>query len=979
MSAEAPDLLFVTTQLLGSGEPLRGVIPALFAALTQHFGADGAALVLQNAGGHRVAYRLPESESALGRELETAAVSALAEPSVRNGIVAIPVRFGQSVVGAVSLARSSGELTQNDRHLLQTWASIFSLGLHQVSTNEELARLEAIAGRDQLTGIANRRAFDGRLRADFDASRAGHEPLSLAIVDIDYFKSYNDRYGHLAGDGALRRVAEVLQGSVHRPGDLVARYGGEEFVVVLPATPMPEAIAVLERMRSAIFDLRVAHEESGLGIVTVSAGVATTVDDDTDPSALLARADAELYRAKSEGRNRVAAPAYLSHSAPATHPGAGTHNVPPAQGGFVGRTAEVDALGRALERSRLVTVTGPGGCGKTRLALEVTRLQTDAFHDGVWYADVSSARDDEAIFGTLALLLNVQTRGTGPQGVVLDRLRNANALIVLDGCERTYAAARSAAETLLARTQRPTLLCLSREVLDVPGESVFRLLGLQPDEARDLFDRLANRERAAQIDPAAIDTLCKRIDYLPLGIELLAASTPPAGTVPIQSLDDAIVWSVGHLGGELRRKFFDLCVFEDGFTSAAAAAVADVRSADLDELEAKSLIVGRPGAARRYRLLDSVRDFASRTIEADMLEMLRGEHFAFYRSLAGAADADALEPERENVAAAFTYARTHRARSEMLEMANALTPFWLRRGHLVEGLHWLRAGIEREGSGDDAELALALRNAGRICRLLSEYDAARDYNERALAIWRSSGNIAAVANALNGLALIAHTVGDFDAAQRLYEESLDLARQLRDDLGAAMAVNNLGGLSMFRGEYAQAARRLNDAVARARALGHESLEALALNNLGELRFVEGRLDDALDLAQTSLRMRLVLNDRPGLAATWLLLGNVELSLGESAKAWQPIRESLLLYREIGDPRGLAISLLATARLLAAAERSDEGARLVARSDAVVRASGAPLFGAERFIRDRLANLPIREAGVSADFEAAFEEALATFR
>jgi hypothetical protein len=128
-----------------------------------------------------------------------------------------------------------------------------------------------------------------------------------------------------------------------------------------------------------------------------------------------------------------------------------------------------------------------------------------------------------------------------------------------------------------------------------------------------------------------------------------------------------------------------------------------------------------------------------------------------------------------------------------------------------------------------------------------------------------------------------------------------------------------------------------------------------------------------------LQARLASNDRPGLAATWLLLGQVKLSQGNAAGAWQPVRESLLSYRDIGDSRGLAIALLATARLLAPQGRTEEASRLVSRSDALVAASGAPLFGAERYVRGLLEDLELPRVDAAADFEAAFEDALATFR
>jgi len=164
-----------------------------------------------------------------------------------------------------------------------------------------------ITSSDGLTGVANRRRFDEVLDLEWRrASRTG-APISLAMLDLDYFKDFNDTNGHLAGDERLRQVAEALSRTVGRAGDLVARYGGEEFVVLLPGMPAVDAAALAERLRSGIEALGLTHNASPVsGVVTLSAGVATAQPEErTSPAALVAAADGALYRAKREGRNRV--------------------------------------------------------------------------------------------------------------------------------------------------------------------------------------------------------------------------------------------------------------------------------------------------------------------------------------------------------------------------------------------------------------------------------------------------------------------------------------------------------------------------------------------------------------------------------------------------------------------------------------------------------------------------------------------------
>jgi diguanylate cyclase (GGDEF)-like protein/PAS domain S-box-containing protein len=169
--------------------------------------------------------------------------------------------------------------------------------------------LQSQAERDGLTGLFNRRHFDTTLHLEFLRARRHHEPLGLVMIDVDHFKRYNDRYGHLAGDECLRRISNAIRLSLARPGDIAARYGGEELVAALPATDLQGARTTAERMRAAIAGLAIEHAASPFGVVTVSAGASAEIPDPgtTDPRALLHTADAALYAAKTAGRNRVSA------------------------------------------------------------------------------------------------------------------------------------------------------------------------------------------------------------------------------------------------------------------------------------------------------------------------------------------------------------------------------------------------------------------------------------------------------------------------------------------------------------------------------------------------------------------------------------------------------------------------------------------------------------------------------------------------
>jgi diguanylate cyclase (GGDEF)-like protein len=966
--------------MLASGKPLRELLPNLCDDLLASFDANAVALVLRGPSGYRTAYRTGE-KAGLGA-VEGAATHAVASgrPLREPGIIAATMPFASNALGGIALARTGADFDDEDLLTLETWAAVLSMRVHQLSIEEENKRLGQIAEGDQLTGIMNRGTFDARSRVEWNLAREFGNSVAVVIIDIDYFKPYNDRYGHLAGDTTLRRVAQALQACLHRPRDLVARFGGEEFVVLLPDTDEAAAVAVAERMRTTVIELGITHEESALGVVTISAGVASTVPRElTEVGELLGEADSALYRAKSVGRNHVAGSVYLSPSAPATRSAAASHNLPPVRSAFVGREGELQTLGDALARSRLVTIVGPGGAGKTRLAVQGSFAQIPGFRDGAWYVDVSAARDAADVFAKIAAALGIE-HDVEVAAALFERLHVRRLLLVLDGCEHCTAAAGDVVDQLLRRTEHLRVLAVSRECLGVPGESPLRLRGLQPDEAVRLFSELAAAHASGVRDEARIRALCKQVDCLPLGIELLAAQSELAPPAPLHSLDEVIAWSVALLDERQRGIFNLLSVFDGGFSADAAATIASAEAGDIEALEAKSLLIAEHRDGVRYAMLDTMRSFASRSVPAPELDSLRERHFAYYRDLARNDDYEQFERERENYAVALDYAASARSHEDILALVAALVPFWLRHGHLREAARWLHRALERPIETEGPEVAQAFRYAGMVCRLLGDFVPARAYNESALRIWRKLDNAEGIGSALNGLALIAHTLGEFDRAQSLYEESLEYSERRNDALGVAMAVNNLGGLASFRGDYAEADRRMRDAMARAAALKDPSLEALVTNNLAEVRFLEERYDEALELAHRSLDIRLELRHRPGLAASWLLLANTQLSSGEDGEAWRSARESLLLYRDIGDRRGLAMALLTSARLLATRRRDEDAARLVRRADALIERSGAPLFGAERAIREMLGvtgSLPVVDA--PADFETAFEDALATFR
>ena len=295
-----------TAELLSSDAPLLDLFPAfarelggLFgaSAVNLAFGASAATLLLYRDGAVTAGADLTRVRAAMGGEV---AASARA--------VAVPLRYGSEVIGALGVrADEATAYDDEDVDTLRACALYLSVRVHEEAVREERDRYALLAGTDALTGIANRRSFDERLDQEWRRAARDRSPLAAVMVDVDLFKSFNDRYGHLAGDLCLKQIAASLRDAARRPGDFLARVGGEEFCAVLAGADIVGAMTIAETMRAAVAAHAIPHDDNPMHIVTITCGAAATRPlAEGDPKRLIAAADAGLYAAKSAGRDRVA-------------------------------------------------------------------------------------------------------------------------------------------------------------------------------------------------------------------------------------------------------------------------------------------------------------------------------------------------------------------------------------------------------------------------------------------------------------------------------------------------------------------------------------------------------------------------------------------------------------------------------------------------------------------------------------------------
>lgn len=634
-----------------------------------------------------------------------------------------------------------------------------------------------------------------------------------------------------------------------------------------------------------------------------------------------------LYREILSGRREPTGGAPEDRR-PEEDTGTGPHNLPVPRDSFVGREREVAGIKRALSMTSLLTLTGTGGSGKTRLAVEVARDLLGAYPDGIWLVEFAPLSEPARVPQAVAVALGVREQPGQPlDDTLAGFLRARRTLLLLDNCEHLVDAVAGLVDKLLSSCPRLKMLATSREPLEVPGEVNWRVDplsvpgagsapatgSLESYGAIKLFlDRARSRLPAFKLTPenaGAVAEACRKLDGLPLAIELAAARITALAVEQVaQRLEDslkvlaggsrtaaerqrtmraALDWSYDLLEEPEKRLFRRLSVFAGGWTLEAAEAVgADgggggERAAEppvLDlifRLVSKSLITADAppgGEPARYRMLEPVRQYAREKLEeSGEAERVLERHAAFFLALAEEAESrltgpdqeawlDRLEMEHDNLRAVRRWAREAGKEEAGLRLAGALWRLWYTRGHLEEGRGWLEEALS---GGDDTPSP-------------------------------------ARANALNGAGALAFQSGDPQRAERYFEQSLLVARALDDKPGMARALNNLASAANSQGRHERAKELLEQALALDRELGDVRGVAYSLGELGHTAFWNKDFVRAAEYLEESLALHRSLGDRRSIALTLSNLGTIARHTGQPQKAARLYGESLEAAREVGD-------------------------------------------------------------------------------
>lgn len=675
------------------------------------------------------------------------------------------------------------------------------------------------------------------------------------------------------------------------------------------------------------------------------------------------------------------------------------HNLPASLSSFVGRERETAEVEELLVVGRLVTLTGAGGCGKTRLALEVASRKLEFFADGVWFVDLAPLSDPQLVGQTVIHALGAREEPGRP---VFDTLEGFVAhrelLIVVDNCEHLIQACAVLVEHLLRAGPGVRILATSRETLGLPGEQIWRVpslslpdQGASPDvvmgsESARLFLERARAVRAdlvvSEEDIAALAEIVSRLDGIPLALELAAARADMLSLTQIatrlddrfgllsrgprtaqprqQTLAGAIDWSYGLLSDLERAVFCRLSIFAGGFSLEAAEAVTTGPGLDpgdildlVTNLAAKSLVVVTgQGDSQRYRLLETIRAYAAdKVIGTGEQAELRGRHLAWFLDLAELTEPQlagpgrgrlmrSLEADQENFRRALDHSVETGAVDRGLRLATALAPFWTSHGNWKEACGYFEE-LLRQASGDVPHLGQALVAAGSMFLLRGDYDRSEALLEGAHTWARAAGNVDILAQSLSGLGYIAFRRSRQDEAEAMWTEALDASRKAGDSRVAATVLRSLAISAGARGNQQRCAELLEEGLAVASEGRDEQTRRLLLSSAAEMNLWMGRYALARDQYAEALQLAGEIGDQSGRASLLADLGWIGFLSGEYDEARTCAAEAVSAAAATDNKRVWAGALRLMGELSACQGAYGEAHQLLDRSLGLARQLAAP--------------------------------------
>jgi predicted ATPase/DNA-binding transcriptional regulator YiaG len=732
--------------------------------------------------------------------------------------------------------------------------------------------------------------------------------------------------------------------------------------------------------------------------------------------------------------------------APAAEAPLSPHNLPAQLTSFIGRERELAEIQQLLTPSpdrsagagegvRLLTLTGHGGTGKTRLALQAATALLASFPDGVWWVELAPLTDLALIPQAVAAVLGLKEEPDRPLlATLIHHLRGKRALLILDNCEHLIQASAQFAEAVLRGCPHVRLLDSSREMLGVAGERALVVPSLLTPEPRAALslDAMRNYDavrlfvaRASTTAPhftltaenaSAVVQVCWRLDGIPLALELAAARLR---MMPVEELaarlDDAfrlltggsrtalprhqtlqalIDWSYELLPDAEQKLLRWLAVFAGGWTLAAAEAVcagdgleSSAVAGLLGRLIDKSLVlVAEQAGAARYRLMETIRQYAQAKLAASgEADKARGRHAAYYLVLAeaGAPDLrgglrlawlDRMELEHDNLRAALGWGQSAPSGAELgLRLSSLLLLLWLHHGYWREARGWLEAALAHPGAPTYPHMqAEAMVTLGLMLGGLGDYVSAKAQIAHGLRLSQELGDRPNSAWALERLGWIARERGDGPTARARLEESLALYRELGDQSGICLSTMTLAEAMIMQGDLVAAKDLLEENLRLARQLEDLNGIGWTLNHLGHIAQLEREYTEATRLHEASLQPFHQLGAREGYIWAHQSLGETYLAQGNAPLAASHFAEALMAARDLGDPAATAWCLAGLAGAAAVNEEPERAAWLWGAAEALRQSLGVREAPASHATHERLKAMAQEQIGQTA-FAAARAE------
>ena len=639
------------------------------------------------------------------------------------------------------------------------------------------------------------------------------------------------------------------------------------------------------------------------------------------------------------------------------------NNLPVQLTSFIGREEEMKTIKELLKSTSLLTLTGSGGAGKTRLALQTGADLIDLFANGVWFAELATTTDPEllpqALTGTFKITEDPQKTLSES---LTEFLKDKEILLILDNCEQIIDACSELAEKLISSCEKLKIIATSREALRCTGEQVFLVPSLMlPDPSLEYTPENLTQyesvrlfiERALAVNPAftvnnenapALAGICSRLDGIPLAIELAAARTNILTVEKIyerlddrfnllsagkrtslprqQTLKALIDWSYGLLSENEKLLWSRLSVFSGGWTIEAAEEICSDDTLSryeilnlLSQLVEKSIILFDE-ANGRYRILETIKQYGRENLKSSGNILSR--HLDYYLKIFGQADIelagsdskawlDKLSNEQINLQTAIEWSLENEEVEKGTRLAAAINPFWELRGNYFTGRRLLKRILENAPLLSDFSKAKALHSAGVLAEAQGDFEEAKKLYNEGLDLNRKTGNDNGIADCLMNLGNVALYQGDHAVSWKYYDESLAIYSQTGNHNGIADCLLFKGILENNQGNYDNA-KKLCEESREYRDENDLSGISRTIFLLGDISWKTGEYDQAKKYFYETMEIHKTIGDKRGIASSFSRLGNISFELGDYEKAKKFSEESIRIHREIGNNYGIVTAL-----------------------------------------------------------------------